>query len=155
LAHDASSILGTPQLAGVKVNPRGLGKAAGAGSRGIPVGGIVGAGVSAAASMKADKTKKEAAAASDAPDFGPLAYLSVTDTELALVSLKQKGLGLKLEDVIARVPRSDVTAIELGGGRTLFSPPLTITFASGDNWLLEVPRPSKKQAQEVIQVLGL
>jgi hypothetical protein len=60
---------------------------------------------------------------------------------------------LELKEVIARIPRAEVASAGLGGGHTLMSPPLTVTFKSGDTWLLEVPRPSKKQAQEVIGVL--
>jgi hypothetical protein len=33
------------------------------------------------------------------------------------------------------------------------SPSLTVMFANGDAWLLEVPRPNKKQAQQVVSAL--
>ena len=68
--------------------------------------------------------------------------------------MKLKGMvGLELHDVIVRVPRSEVASAELGGGG-LFSPPLTITFTNGSTWQLEVPRPNKKQAKEVVATLG-
>ncbi len=40
MAHDASEILGSPQLAGVKVNPRGLGRRAGANATGAYAGAL-------------------------------------------------------------------------------------------------------------------
>ena len=153
MAHDASEILGSAQLAGVKVNPRGFGKSTGANFTGM-YAGLVGAAVSTVAAGRAKKQQAEAAALSTAPRFGRLAYLAVTADELALVELKQKGaVRLELNQVIARIPRSEVATAELGGGHTLMSPPLTVTFASGDTWLLEVPRPSKKQALEVVGIL--
>jgi hypothetical protein len=153
MAHDASEILGAPQLAGVKVNPRGFGRRAGANFTGGNAG-LIGAAVSAAAVDRANKKKAEAAAASSAPDFGRIAYLAVTADELALIELKQKSaVTLELREVIARIPRSEVASAELGGGHTLMSPPLTITFTNGDVWLIEVPRPNKKQAQQLVGVL--
>jgi len=153
MAHDASEVLGSTQLAGVKVNPRGFGKSPGANFSGM-YAGAVGAVISATAAGRAKKQEAEAAAVSKAPDFGRLAYLAVTADELALVELKLKGqVGLELKQVIARIPRSELASAELGGGQTIFSPPLTITFKSGDKWLLEVPRPSKKQARQVVAVL--
>jgi len=151
MAHDASEILGSAQLAGVKVNPRGFGKSAGANFTGM-YAGLAGAVISTVAAGRAKKQAAEAAAASTAPKFGRLAYLAVTADELALVELKG-AVGLELNQVIARIPRSEVASAELGGGHTLMSPPLTVTFASGDTWLLEVPRPSKKHALEVVGVL--
>ena len=153
MAHDASEILGSAQLAGVKVNPRGFGRRAGANFTGANAG-LVGAAVSAAAVGRANKKKAEAAAASSAPGFGGIAYLAVTADELALIELKQKNaVTLELREVIALIPRAQVASAELGGGHTLMSPPLTVTFASGEAWLLEVPRPNKKQAQQLVGVL--
>lgn len=154
MAHDASGILGSAQLAGVKVNPRGFGKSQGANFTGM-YAGVVGAVISATAVGKANKKKAQAAAVSTAPKFGRLAYLAVTADELALIELKTKGaMGLELGGVIVRLPRAEVSSGELAGGQTIFSPPLTITLASGDTWLLEVPRQCKKQAKEVVGTLG-
>lgn len=98
MALDASTVLGSPQLAGVKVNPRGAGKALGAKYSGVS-GGLIGSAIGAARGMKAEQKKVEIA----------------------------------------------------GGG---VSPSLTITFGDGGTWQLEVPRPSKKHAQEVVRALG-
>jgi hypothetical protein len=53
--------------------------------------------------------------------------------------------------VIVRLPRSDVASAELGGG---VSPSLTVTLSNGDTWQLEVPRPSKKNAEAVVHALS-
>lgn len=152
MAIDASAVLGSPQLAGVKVNPRGLGKAAGARASGASVGGAVGAAIGATRGQKAEKEKAEYASASQTPEFGRLAYLAVTSGEVALITLKSGLVTVKLGEVITRRPRSDVGLAELGKG--VSTAPLTITLAGGEVWQLEVPGPSKKHAQGVVEALG-
>jgi len=88
---------------------------------------------------------------SDAPKFGRLAYLAVTDSELALIKLKSGLVTVKLDEVIVRIPRTEVASAELGSGMVT---PLTIKFGDGDTWQLEVPPPNKKHAQEVVHALG-
>jgi len=158
MAIDATAILGAPQLAGVKVNPLGFGKRTagkfGAAGAGGGVAGAISAGVTNAIGMKAEKRAKLAAAESRTPQFGRLAYLAVTDGELALVELVQDGMvGLRLQEVIERVPRSDVASAQLSRAG-IYSPPLTLGFTDGNTWRLEVPLPSRKQAKEVVRALG-
>jgi hypothetical protein len=154
MAHDASEILGSPQQAGVKVNPRGMAKKGAAPFVGM-YAGVVGAAISATAVGRANKQRASFEQESETPRFGRLAYLAVTKDEIALVELKLKGqVGLELKDVIARVSRSEFKSAEVGGAVNIFSPPLTINFKGGDSWQLEVPRPSRKQAQAVVDVLG-
>ena len=158
MAIDASEVLGSAQLAGVKVNPVGFGKRTagrfGGAGAGAGVGGAISAGLTTAIGMKAEKQAQQAAAQSRTPDFGRLAWLAVTEHDLALVELKQDGMvGLRLESVIERVPRTDLASAELGRAG-LFSPPLTLGFADGNTWRLEVPLPSKKHAKEVVATLG-
>jgi hypothetical protein len=152
MALDASEILGASQLAGVKVNPRGAGKSKAASFSGM-YGGLVGAGIGAAAGMKAEQSQAQTASGSQTPRFGRLAFLAVTAQEVALIEVKSKVVTVYLGEVIARVPRGEVASVELSGGG-LYSPPLTVTFASGDTWQLEVPKPSKKHAQAVVDALG-
>jgi hypothetical protein len=153
MAHDASEMLGSPQLAGVKVNPRGFAKRAGANFTGM-YAGVVGAAISATAVGKANKQKAEFEVESQTPQFGRLAWLAVTSDELALVELKLMGqIGLELKDVIVRVPRSEFESAAVGGAANIFSPPLTIHFKGGERWELEVPRPARKQALAVANVL--
>jgi hypothetical protein len=52
--------------------------------------------------------------------------------------------------VITRVPRSQLRTAELGPG---YVAPLTITFANGDTWQLEIPPPSKRYARTVVHAL--
>jgi hypothetical protein len=151
MAIDASALLGSPQLAGVKVNPRGLGKAVGAQASGASVGGALGAAVSAARGQRAEKERAQYASASRTPEFGRLAYLAVTDSEVALITLKSGLVTVKLDEVIARRPRGDLVSAVLGKG--VSTAPLTITLADGETWELEVPGPSKKHARGVVEVL--
>lgn len=157
MAIDASELLGSPQLAGVKVNPLGFGKRTagkfGGVGAGAGVAGAVSVGLTNAIGMKAEKLASQAAAESRTPEFGRLAYLALTEHELALVELVQDGMvGLRLENVIERVPRNDVASAELGRAG-LFSPPLTVGFTDGNTWRLEVPLPSKKHAKELVRAL--
>jgi hypothetical protein len=149
MALDASQVLGSPQLAGVKVNPRGAAKSKAAGPAGAAVGGIVGAVYGATAGMRAERQQMQVAA--ETPEFGRVAYLAVTQDELALIKLKSSLVTFTLDEVIVRIPRSDVASAELGRG---IASSLTITFGNGDSWQLEVPRPSKKHAQAVVHALG-
>ena len=71
MALDASEILGSRQIAAVKVNPRGMGKRVAAPYAGMyggvaagVAGSLVGGAVSAGATMQADKGKLAAASAS-------------------------------------------------------------------------------------------
>jgi hypothetical protein len=152
MALDATQILGSPQLAGVKVNPRGMGKATGAMYGGM-YGGVVGAAAGAARSMKANQEKIDYRESSDTPQIGRLAYFVVTPDEVALIELKSKIVTTYLDQVIARVPRAEVESVTLSGGG-LYSPPLTVTFRNGEIWELEVPKPSKKYAKQVVEELG-
>jgi hypothetical protein len=154
MARDASDVLGSPQLVGLTVNPRGLSKGKTLGGSGI-YAGLAGALISSFAAMRAGKQQAKIAAESQTPAFKRIALLSLTADDLALVTLvKVKGQkGLQAQDVIARVPRRDVASTELGGGG-IYSPPLTITFHNGDRWELETPRPFKKQAQELVHAFG-
>ena len=136
MAFDASQVLGSPQLAGVKVNPRGMSKRVAGNVVGrLPARVVYGSG---------------GPTTSEAPNFGRLAYLAVTDSELALIKLKSGLVRSKLDEVIVRVPRSDVVSAELGSGIVT---PLTVTFSNGDTWQLEVPPPNKKHAQAVVHAL--
>ena len=151
MAIDASQLLGSPQRAGAKVQPRGFGKKVAAGSTGMYVGGAVGAAISATRQQKAGKQQAQFAADSQTPKFGRLAFLAVTDDELALIKLKSGLVSMKLDEVLARVPRSHVSGVELGTGVTTI--PLTISFENAEVWQLEVPRVAKKDSEELVRIL--
>jgi hypothetical protein len=158
MAHDASTVLGEPQLAGVKVNPRGFGKQTTRKFGGVGAGagavGAVSAGIIQAIGTKGEKSVKEAVAESRTPQFGVLAWLAVTAHEMALVELKRdKGVGLRVHEVIERVSRSNVRSASLGRG-IVFAPPLTVGFADGNTWQLEVPPTQRRRAKDLVRVLA-
>ena|ERR1700722_10069111 len=137
MAFDASQIIGSQQLAGVTVLPRGMSK-----RQASATGGRL------AASVALGSTGETASAA---PDFGRQAYIAVSKDEFVLVGIKTGRWTTKLDDVIVRIPRSDVASAEVGSGVIC---PLTITFDDGDVWRLEVSRLNKKHAQAVADTLG-
>jgi hypothetical protein len=142
---DASSALGAPQVAGAWVTRRGKAKRTMRTVAAAEIGGGVGAAVGAG--------KGSPQPTPETPEFGAFGYLAVSATELVLVRAKQGLTGLKMtDDVVGRVPRSDVVSAKLGQG-TLASA-LMITFGSGDQWELEVARASKGKADQVVSELG-
>jgi hypothetical protein len=139
MAIDASGVLGSRQVAGVKVNPPGYAWRLARNQTGNLAADVVLGG-------------PPHSGPAETPPFGRLAYLAVTDQELALVRLRpRKVVMLKAAEVIARVPRSQLQTAEL---RPCYVAPLTITFAGGGTWRLEVPPPSKKYARAVVHALG-
>jgi hypothetical protein len=141
MAIDASGVLGSRQLAGVKVNAPGT-AARLARNQG-------GSGSLAADIVVGGQPHPEG---TGTPPFGQLAFLAVTDQELALVKLRtSKGVMLKAAEVISRVPRSRLQTAELSPG---YAALLTIAFADGGTWRLEVPPPSKNPARAVVHALG-
>jgi hypothetical protein len=145
---DASSVLGSAQIAGARVNPKGFAKKTITRSAASHAG-VVGAAVTARAGYKAQQEQAEAAATSETPSF-KLAYLALTADELALVALKAGLVSTKLGEVLMRVPRAEVASAEMGGG---FSSALTVTLHDGGQWLLEVPKVSKKDAERLVSEL--
>jgi hypothetical protein len=150
LALNASEILGSPEIAGCKVNPRGANKGtiakAGAGQ------GLGGAAAGMVASKKR-KAEQVEAATSAAPTFHAIAWLALTADELALVDIEVKR-GLKLADVLARVPRSEVTSVVLGKAPPMISKPLTITLVNGDQWIFEVPALGKGGVSDIVEAFA-
>ena len=143
MAIDASQLLGAAQIAGVKVNPRGMGQQVSRNQVGPLVSGI---------SSKVVFHGATPATTGQTPDFGRNAFLAVTDSELALIKLKSGAVTLKLDEVLARVPRTQVASAGLlGGGVT---PGLTVAFRDGGGWEVEITRPSKKHAEQVIHALN-
>jgi hypothetical protein len=137
MAIDASGLLGSAQLAGVKVNPRGYAWRQARNQSGNLAADIV---------LGSQPQSRRA----ETPPLR-LAFLAVTESELALVKLRSsKVVRLKAAEIIARVPRSQLQAAELWPG---YVAPLTITFTNGDTWQLEVPPPSKSRARTVVRAL--
>jgi hypothetical protein len=148
---DASELLGAQQIAGVKVMPRGATMARAMNQGGLSVGGVIGAAGGALASGKA--ANAGAATRAETPDFKGQALLALTDSDVALVKLKQGALSVKATEVIARAPREQVTGANLAGGLV---PKLSINFADGSAWSMDVPRVVKKQGDtnRIVELLG-
>src|SRR4051794_39538126 len=147
MAANASQALGASQVAGTYVNPRGMAKKMVTRVAASQAAGMVG-GVAAGVA-----TGSERAGVADSPDFGRDAYLAVSERDLALVKTKQGVMKLKITDeVIARAPRSEVTSAQVGDGK--LACPLTISFANGATWEMDVPRAGKRAAKAVVTALG-
>lgn len=151
MAIDASGLLGARQIAGVNVLPRGGTMARAWRQGGVVGGGLIGAGAGELASGKA--AKKGAAAAAETPVFKGQALLALTDADVALVKLKAGLMGSKPNEIIARVPREEVTEATLADGMV---PKLSITFADGSSWSMDVPRVVKKQGdtKRIVELLS-
>jgi hypothetical protein len=147
MADDASPALGAPQVAGVLVNPQGMAKKMTAKTAGRVVGGLAG---SMAASAGVGDSY---AGAPDVPDFGRVGFLCCSAQDIALVKTKTGALKMKVTDeVLARVARSQITAVDFDGGVLLSH--LTITFANGVVWAFDVPKAGKKAAHALAAVLA-
>lgn len=135
MATDASSLLGVPQRAAVRVMAKGsTAKMLTLGSLGIAM---------AEASGKQAKV--------DTPAFGRVGLLAVTDHEIALVSMAG-AITLKPKDVVTRVPRDTITGMHVGGG--MASTKVVVLFADDTAWVVEVPKNLAKQARAVAAELG-
>jgi hypothetical protein len=142
---DASRALGATQVAGAWVTRRGKAKRTMRTVAAAEIGGGVGAAVGSG--------KSSPQPTPETPDFGAFGYVGVSATELVLVKAKQGLTGLKMtDDVVGRVPRSDIISVDLGEG-TLASA-FTITLSSGDQWELEVARANRRKAEQVVAELA-
>jgi hypothetical protein len=150
MAFDASQILGSPQLGGCRVNPRGTNKGT---MRKAGMGQGLGGAVAGAMAGKHVDAERAQAAASVTPSFEIIAWLALTDSELALVSIDRKR-GLSLDQVVSRVPRADVRSIELGKAAPMISKPLIVTFTDGNQWIFEVPALAKGDIKEMAAAFG-
>ena len=147
MADDASQALGAPEIAGTFVNPKGLTRKMTAAAAGSEIGGAIG---SVAANLIADGTP---GACAEVPSFGRVGYLAASDAEVELVKTKTGAFKMKITgEALARVPRAEVSSIELDQG-TLLSH-LKINFTNGAVWQFDVPKQAKKTAQGFTRALG-
>lgn len=130
---DASAGLGSPELAGSFVNPRGL------------------ANKLTAANARAVRGDADGCAP-DVPRFGRVGYLSVTRDELAIVKVKSAFRTRVTDVVLAHVARTAISSVEFDGGVLLSH--LTISFDNDVVWEFDVPKVNKKTAEQVVRELG-
>jgi hypothetical protein len=138
---DASAVIGEQELAGTTVNPRGFGKRAGL-QQGAGLAG------EAAAAVLRGRTAPSA----ETPSFSRIAYLAVTQSEVALLKVESSGMSGRLGEVLARVSRSEVVSAEVSSGA--LNTPVTIAFSDGGSWEFEVSRLIRKRAQRVVDILA-
>jgi hypothetical protein len=147
MADNASQALGAPEVAGTFVNPKGLTKKMTTVVAGQVAGGMVG--TLAARTAVGDPH----AGAPEVPSFGRVGYLAVTDSEVALVKTKSGAFKMKISDeVLARVPRSELASTELDEGKMLSH--LKLAFTNGVTWEFDVPKMGKKAAQNFVRAVG-
>jgi hypothetical protein len=111
MADEAARALGAPTIAGTFVNPKGLAKKLSGAAAGGQIGGMAGSLVVGAV------TDRRSGVAPDVPSFGRVGYLAVTGTEVALLGTRTGAFKMKIgNEVLARVPRVEVTSAELDEG---------------------------------------
>jgi hypothetical protein len=143
---DASQALGSPEVAGTFLSPKGMMKKMAFESAGRSVGGVVGA-VGGNAAAAAGNGQGEGT-----PTFGQLGYLAVTGEEVALVRAKRGAIKPKImDDVLGRKPRGDVQRVDFVKGSVKGE--LRIEFSDGGLWEFEVPKVHNKKAEKVVEAL--
>ena len=145
MSDDASAALGSAQLAGTFVSPKGLTKRMTGDAAMRQVGrAVTGSAVSPGSSGSFD----------GAPAFGTVGYVAVTTEEVAIVEGKTGMMKPKVgEKVIARMPRSQVASVELDP--KMLTAALKIGFSDGGSWEFEVPKKYRETAQQVVSALAV
>lgn len=155
MALDASTLLGTTQIAGVQVAPLGTFKKQISSMRMAPAsGGPVAGGIWRLILRKKIAAEQELATESDAPDIGNRAFLAVTATELALVRVETR-TRVKLGELITTLARADVASAEMSkSGTPGGSLPLVITLRDGRRWIFEVARLHRGSGEQIVAALS-
>jgi hypothetical protein len=139
-------VLGSAEVAGTFLSPKGLTRKMATQSAGRVVGGLVG---SVAANVATSRQKSD----EGTPAFGQIGYLAVTETEVAIVRGKRGAFKPKIGDeVVGRMPRSDVQAVHYEKGA--LKGELKIDFADGAAWEFEIPKVYKKTTETVVAALN-
>ncbi len=146
---DASQVLGSPQVAGLIVVPKGFGASA---FRAVSIGNPAVA-TSLKQVMERSRRRGQQALSEvvlDTPRFSGYGLLALTAQELALVS----GPRHAVHKVIARMPRSEIVfAGRLGHGFPNPTFPLAIVFKDGHAWYFEVQWNRWRAAKKILSPL--
>jgi hypothetical protein len=146
MSGEAARALGAPEIAGAMVNPKGMARKMTAKVAGQVVGGA------AAAFAVGMRMGGPYDGVPDVPDFGRVGYVTCTETEVALLKTKTGALRMKVTDeVLARAPRSAITAVELERGKLLSH--LRIGFAGDVLWEFDVPKAGMGAAERLAAAL--
>jgi hypothetical protein len=141
--NDVGAVLGSTEVAGSFVSPKGLTRRL----TGVAAGGQFGGVAGGMAAMAAASGPYDGA-----PQFGTVGYVAVTNDEIAVLRGKMGLLKPKVGDVVERVPRAEVASAELDGGALKAA--LFIRFANGGEWEFEVPKIHRKTAERVVDALN-
>jgi hypothetical protein len=146
MSAEATRALGAPEIAGALVNPQGMTKKMTAQVAGQVVGGAAGR---LAVGLRTGGAYDGVA---DVPDFGRVGYVTCSETEIALLKTKTGAFKMKVTDeVLARAPRSAITAVVLEKGRVLSR--LRIGFAGDVAWEFDIPKGAYKGAERLAAAL--
>jgi hypothetical protein len=146
MSAEAARALGATEIAGALVNPKGMTKKMTAQVAGGVVGGVAGRfAVGLGTGGAYDGVP-------DVPDFGRVGYVTCSETEIALLKTKTGAFKMKVTDeVLARAPRSAITAVVLDKGRVLSH--LRIGFAGDVVWEFDIPKQAYKGAERLAAAL--
>jgi hypothetical protein len=144
MRHDSSQVLGSQQLAGAVVTARGSGMRHAAR---VPASGLVGA-----VALEYAAARYTARRPSQTPKFGHTAFLAVNEREVALIKTGGGRLKDGSAEVLARIPRSEVTGA--GVSRGFLRSNLTINFADGGSWAFEVSPFIRSTIVRIVRALG-
>ena len=147
---DASQTLGSQQIAGLLVDPKGYGASAyrSAGYAAGPLGPAIASALqrfTGKGRRKGEESLREVVFDTPSPGGG---LLALTDRELALVA------GRGYSKVVGRVPRSEVvSAVRLGGGFPNPTFALVIVFTNGHGWYFDVRWNRGRAAKKFLPLL--
>ena len=153
MGEDASEVLGSPQVGGVRVMPKGgIWKQAWGSNTAGAVGGVAAAIVSSTGTEIAKRKQKKQMEAADTPKIGDIAYLAATAEELALVSVRSGPFKLHVGDqVLLRMPRDKVQSVEYHGA---YVSSLAVLFDDETRWEFDVPKSQGKNAKAFAAVFS-
>lgn len=140
----AAELMGEPVVAGSTIQTAGTGGATMTAGVGGALGGALGGAI---ASSVAGSRQKPGTL-----DHKGLMYMAAGPQSFALFSVKRGLLKNSIKEMLVKVPRSSVQAIDLGGGMLVSG--LSVMLSDGTTYALEVPRAMKGKAQKVVKEMG-
>jgi hypothetical protein len=149
MAIDASTLLGTHQLAGTAVYLRGVDHHQRV--QPLPAPGQESSEAPASAFFKntIDRQQVEGAVPTT-PTFSGPGFLALTTDDVVLLTLRQGLLTVTPSAVLAKVPRAHVAGATLGAGMT---PVLSVLFDDGQAWSFDITRKGKYDAKTFVEAL--
>lgn len=148
--EDASQALGSPQIAGLLVDPKGTGATAyrSAGYAAGPAGPATAVALQRVTGRGRRKDQQSLRdVVFDTPHLGG-GLLALTEQDLALVA------GRGYSKVIARIPRSEIAFAKQYGHAFPTTAPFVIVFKNGHGWYFEVRWNRVRAAKKILPLLN-